>query len=169
MPSYDTATIEQLIDGKLPWHELKHMMSNFKDPDRFDKYIEILQKRMAWSDRILLPLGPHLFVVQKADGSIVTKSESGFEFGDYRENWKMKARMFVRDSDEKLMEIYPDMMHADPQWMELREFYDPNDGTLLDVEAVPPGYPIVHSFEPDLEAFYTQWLGRPFPSPAPAE
>jgi acetone carboxylase gamma subunit len=45
--------------------------------------------------------------------------------------------------------------------MELREFYDPNDGTLLHVEAVPPGYPIVHNFEPDLEAFYNEWLGRP--------
>ncbi|MCX7171152.1 MAG: acetone carboxylase subunit gamma, partial [Proteobacteria bacterium] len=25
----------------------------------------------------------------------------------------------------------------------------------------PPGYPIVHSFQPDLEAFYTHWLKRP--------
>ena len=46
-------------------------------------------------------------------------------------------------------------MHADPAWLELREYYDPLDGSLLEVEAVPPGYPIVHSFEPDLEGFYT--------------
>ncbi|MBI5503681.1 MAG: hypothetical protein HY899_02695, partial [Deltaproteobacteria bacterium] len=46
---------------------------------------------------------------------------------------------------------------------ELREFYDPLDGTLLDIEVVPPFYPLVHSFEPDLETFYTQWLGKPFP------
>ncbi len=163
MPNYDKATIEQLIDGTLPWPELKDMMSNFKDPDRFDKYVEILQDRMEWDDRILLPLGPHLFIVQKDDGSIVTKSTSGFEFGDYRENWKLKARIFVRDTDEKYREIYPELMHADPDWMEMREFYDPNDGTLLEVEAVPPGYPIVHNFEPDLEAFYTKWLGRSFP------
>jgi acetone carboxylase gamma subunit len=163
MPNYDKATLEQLIDGTLPWPELKEMMSNFKDADRFDKYVEILQERMEWDDRILLPLGPHLFIVQKDDGSIVTKSTSGFEFGDYRENWKLKARIFVRDTDEKYREIYPELMHADPDWMEMREFYDPNDGTLLEVEAVPPGYPIVHNFEPDLEAFYTKWLGRPFP------
>ncbi len=48
--------------------------------------------------------------------------------------------------------------------MELREFYDPIDGTLLYVETVPPGYPIIHNFEPDLEAFYTEWLGRPLGS-----
>lgn len=28
-------------------------------------------------------------------------------------------------------------------------------------EAVPPGYPVIHSFQPDLEAFYEKWLGRP--------
>jgi len=71
--------------------------------------------------------------------------------------------MFVRDSDEAYQEIYPKMMHADPSWMELREFYDPNDGTLLALDAVPPGHPIVHDFEPDLEGFYKDWRGRPFP------
>ena len=48
--------------------------------------------------------------------------------------------------------------------MELREYYDPLDGTLLDVELVSPGYPIVHNFQPDLEVFYNDWLGRPVPT-----
>lgn len=69
----------------------------------------------------------------------------------------------MRDTDEKYQEIYPEHMHADPQWMELREYYDPLDGSLLDVEAVPPGYPVLHNFQPDLEAFYNEWLGRPIP------
>lgn len=159
--TYDKATIADLIDGKLPWSDLKDMMSSYKDPDRFDKYVAVLQERVPWADRIVLPLGPHLFVVKKADGTLVTKSTSGFEFGDYRENWKLKARIFVRDSDEKYEEIYPHLAHAHPDWMELREFYDPIDGTLLWVDAVPPGYPIVHNFQPDLEAFYRDWLGRP--------
>jgi acetone carboxylase gamma subunit len=29
---------------------------------------------------------------------------------------------------------------------------------------VPPGYPIVHDFLPDLEGFYEHWLGRELPS-----
>jgi acetone carboxylase gamma subunit len=164
MTSYDKATIADLLDSKLPWPQLKAMMSNFKDPDRFDKYVEILQERVSWHDRILLPLSPHLYVVQKPDGRIVTKSTSGFEFGDYRENWKLKARIYVRKTAEAYQEIYPRMMHANPSWMEFREFYDPIDGTLLDVEAVPPGYPIVHNFQPDLEVFYREWLGRPLPA-----
>jgi acetone carboxylase, gamma subunit len=88
MPDYDQKTIADLIDGKLGWPELHEMMSNYKDPDRFDKYLAVLQERAPWDEKILLPLGPHLFIVRKDDGAIVTKSTSGFEFGDYRENWK---------------------------------------------------------------------------------
>jgi acetone carboxylase gamma subunit len=47
--------------------------------------------------------------------------------------------------------------------MQLREYYDPLSGTLLEVEVVPPGYPIVHDFKPDIDTFYRDWLGRPVP------
>jgi acetone carboxylase gamma subunit len=161
MADYTQEVIADLVDGKLPWKMLKEMMSNYKDPNRFDKYVAVLQQKQKWQEKILLPLGPHLFIVKKADGSIVTKSSSGYEFGDYRQNWKLRARIYVRDSNEAYREIYPAFMHADPKWMELREYYDPLDGTLLEIEAVPPGYPIVHSFQPDLEAFYQHWLKRP--------
>lgn len=163
MAQYSKEVIADLVDGKLPWSMLKEMMSKYKDADRFDKYVAVLQERQPWKERILLPIGPHLFIVRKKDGSIVTKSSSGFEFGDHRQNWKLKARVFVRRTDEAYREIYPELMHADPRWMELREFYDPLDGTLLDVEAVPPGYPVLHSFQPDLETFYGEWLKRPMP------
>ncbi len=44
-----------------------------------------------------------------------------------------------------------------------REYYCPKCGTLLEVEYVTPGYPVVMDFLPDIEGFYTQWLGRPVP------
>jgi acetone carboxylase gamma subunit len=163
MTAYSKAVIADLVDGKLPWKTLKEMMSSYKDPDRFDQYVAVLQERVPWKEKILLPLGPHLFIVRKDNGDIVTKSSSGFEFGDYRLNWKLKARIYVRDTNEAYREIYPALMHADPQWMELREYYDPIDGTLLELEPVPPGYPILHSFQPDLEGFYRDWLKRPLP------
>jgi acetone carboxylase gamma subunit len=31
------------------------------------------------------------------------------------------------------------------------------------VEAVPPGYPVMFDFAPDIDAFYTHYLGRPPP------
>ncbi|MER1967129.1 acetone carboxylase subunit gamma [Castellaniella sp. GW247-6E4] len=164
MTTYDKNMIAELLDGKLPWDVLKDMMSSFKDADRFDKYIAVLQERVDWDDQILLPLGPRLFIVRKADGSIITKSLSGHEFGDYRKNWKLGTRIYVRNTHESYQKVYTEMAYGDPDWMELREYYDPLDGSLLDVEVVPPGYPIVHNFEPDLEGFYREWLGRPLPN-----
>jgi acetone carboxylase gamma subunit len=32
---------------------------------------------------------------------------------------------------------------------------------MHEVEAAAPGYPIVHDFQPDLEGFYREWLGKP--------
>jgi acetone carboxylase gamma subunit len=159
--NYPREVIEQVVDGTLPWRELKSMMSSFKDPGRFDVYMSIVQSQVPWEDRILLPLSDNLFIVQRPDGERVTKSRAGFDFGDYRRNWKLNALIFERDSDESMDEIYPRLMGADPGWMTLREYYCPKSLTLLDVEAVPPGYPIVHAFEPDLEGFYREWLGRP--------
>ncbi len=163
MPTYPTDWIADLKDGQLPWQLTKQMMSDFKDADRFDKAVEVLQARVSWDEKILLPIGEHLFIVRKSDGGIVTKSSSGFEFGDYRDNWKLKAVVYVRDTEESLEEIYPGNRKCDPEWMEIREYYDPNDGTLLEVEAVPPGYPVIHDFLPDLDAFYNDWLGREIP------
>ena len=136
------------------------MMSNFKDPNRFDKMIEIFQDRVPWEERILLPYSPYLFIVQKEDDSRVMKCRCGFEFGDYRVNWKMQALIYLRDSDEKLQEIYPPLMHTDPGFTVLREYYCPGCKTQLEVEVAPPGYPIIFDFEPDLDVFYREWLGR---------
>lgn len=160
MAEYDSETLEKLIDGRLPWPEVKNIMSSFKDPDRFDKYVAILQDRVPWDERILLPLAMHLYIVEKADSSRVVRCDCGHEFGDYRENWKHSALVFKRDTEEKLREVYPPMMHSRPEWIELREYYCPGCRTQLEVEAVPPCYPPIFDFQPDLEAFYRDWLGR---------
>jgi acetone carboxylase gamma subunit len=62
-----------------------------------------------------------------------------------------------------MREIYPRFAHSDPDWMQLREFFCPSCARLLEVEAVPPGYPVIHDFLPDVEGFYTGWLGRELP------
>lgn len=160
MVEYDRDTLENLIDGKLPWPEVKRIMSSFKDRDRFEKCVEILQERVDWADPILLPLGLHLYIVKKDDGSRVVKCDCGFEFCDDQQNWKMKALVYVRDTEEKLQEIYPPLMHSDPSSVVLREYYCPGCVTQLEVEAVPPGYPVIFDFQPDLDTFYREWLGK---------
>lgn len=160
MSIYSKEVIADLVASKLPWHQTKRIMSAYKDDDRFFKYIAALQDRVPWPDRILLPVSDHLFICQSGSER-VTKCECGHSFGDYRHNWKLAAAILVRDNEESLREIYPNSDLPDPAWMEIREFICPECGTLHEVEAAAPGYPIVHDFEPDLEGFYRDWLGQP--------
>lgn len=165
MTSYSQETIRDLIDGRLPWSQTRRIMSAYKDEDRFWKALAALQDRVTWKDPILLPVSEHLFIAQTGRGR-VTKCECGHEFGDYRRNWKLSALVLERDTEDLLREIYPTSDLPDPEWMELREFICPGCGRIHEVEACAPGYPVLHEFEPDLEGFYSDWLGRPLPAEA---
>jgi acetone carboxylase, gamma subunit len=159
----DSETLRDLVDERLPRSQVRAIQSSYKDPARFDQYVELLQDRVEWDEPIVLPFGEHLFIVSKGDGSNVIKCDCGHEFCDYRDNWKLEALINVRDDADSLREIYPEKMAGDPEWNHLREYFCPGCKTLLEVEAVPPGYPVIHDFLPDLEGFYTEWLGRELP------
>jgi acetone carboxylase gamma subunit len=163
--SFDKAEIEMLMDGVLAWPAVQEMMREAKDPDRFDKYVEIVQERVPWDDRILLPLTPVLSIVAR-DGKRLVKCRCGHEFGDYRVNWKLSALIHVRDDEESLAEVYQGREMPDPSWTQVREYVCPGCGTQLEVEAVPRGCPPDFDFLPDLDTFYEDWLGRPLPDKA---
>ena len=160
--SYSKETLRDLVNGNLPWTDAKSIISGHKDDDRFDKYIEVLQERVPWKERILLPLSDELFIVQKGDRRLV-KCSCGHEFGDYRVNWKLNALIHVRDTREELEELYPYPGAPDPRYCEVREYYCPECAAQLEVETVPYGYPVVFDFLPDLDSFYRDWLNRPLP------
>ncbi len=162
MTGEDKKTLERMINGELKWEELKPIISDRKDPSRFEKILDILHEKTSWNEKILIPLHEHLYVVVK-DGERIVKCDCGHEFGDYRKNWKLKCRVRVRDTFETLEELYPKYMSSHPDWMELREFFCPGCFTLLDTESVPPGYHVVFNFLPDIDAFYEKWLGRKAP------
>jgi acetone carboxylase, gamma subunit len=162
----DPATLRDLVDEKLPRRQVRAIQSAFKDPRRFEQYVALLQERVPWDDPIVLPFGEHLFIVAKGQGGYVVKCDCGHEFCPPERNWKLEALIAVRDTEDALRELYPDKMHGDPAWNVLREYFCPGCKALLEVEAVPPGYPVVHDFVPDLEGFYEQWLGRPLPGAA---
>ena len=64
-------------------------------------YVEILQEKVPWKEKILLPLTDELYIVEKGEERLI-KCSCGYEFGDYRENWKLKALIHVRDSEEEI-------------------------------------------------------------------
>ncbi|MBA2764777.1 MAG: hydantoinase B/oxoprolinase family protein [Thermoleophilaceae bacterium] len=156
--------LADLVDEKLSRRAVHDIQSGHKDPDRFDKWVELLQERVGYDDQIVLPFGEGLNIVRRAsDGELVIRTDGGHDLCAWNENWKMHAVMFVRDTDELYQEIYPRYSHPEGDWMELREYYCPVSGHLLDTEAVPPCYPVVHEYVPDIEGFYKGWLGREMP------
>ncbi|MCS7276177.1 MAG: acetone carboxylase subunit gamma [Dehalococcoidia bacterium] len=161
MSEYDISEIEKLADGKLPWTRVQEIMRLPKDTDRFFKWLRILQSRVPWPDRILLPLTTALFVVEKEDGRRIVKCRCGHEFDDYRVNWKLHALVYVRETEEQMREVYRGREMPDPNWVQIREYYCPGCGTQLEVEAVPRGCPPDFEFLPDIDSFYSQWLGQP--------
>ena len=68
--------IRDLIEGRLPWPQVKSIISGYKDDDRFDKYVEVLQEKVTWEEKILLPLTDLLYIVQKGSERIVKSGNS---------------------------------------------------------------------------------------------
>jgi acetone carboxylase gamma subunit len=162
-PTTEREVTRALLRRELAWPELLKLMREPKSPRRFEQTIEALQASVSWKEPILLPLGENLFIVAK-NGKAIVKTAGGAELCGWNENWKMKCRVIVRRTRKDLEAIFPpEHLTIDPDLVELREWYCPKSGALLDVDCVPPTYPVEIDFTPDLEAFYRDWLGKPLP------
>lgn len=148
---WDKQVLRDMLDGRLDSETLRRIQRAPKEANRFEQIVAIEQGRVPWPDRILLPLQEHLFVVEKSDGNRVIKCDCGQEFGDYRRNWKLSALVYERDTADG--EVYEPEHAFDSNWLILREFYCPGCGAQLEVEAVPPAHPIIHSVIPDIDGF----------------
>jgi acetone carboxylase gamma subunit len=161
--SISKGIIEQLVDGKIDDDNLERLLKlPKKDSGRFFKYIEVLQDKVNWKDKILLRLSDKLYIVSQRAGNRITKCECGHEFGDYRSNWKLNSKIRVRKTAKEMKAVY-DPTPAVPEagWQEIREYFCPSCATQHAVEVVPPGYPIVMEMLPDLDKFYSEYLGKP--------
>ena len=149
--SWPKSTLSSLIQGTLDEETIRQIQRRVKDEDRFEKMLEIEQERVPWKEKILLPLQEHLYVVEKGSEYII-KCFCGYEYGDYRSNWKLNALVYERDPLDE--EVYVGQRGCDPEWMILREFYCPKCGAQLDVEPVIPGEPFIFNQLPDIDGFY---------------
>jgi len=157
-------TLERLLDGNISDHELREeILPDPKDPDRFVNVQNVLQDRVDWDNPILVPVNDHIFAVGSDEGRIF-KGECGHEFCGLEENWKLHTQVRTREDLDEFTELYPDDLTPDPDWQyQIREYFCRECYELLEVEAVPRGYPIMQKFEPDIDAFYEEWLDRPAP------
>jgi acetone carboxylase gamma subunit len=157
----DEETLQALFEERLTRREVKEIQSGYKDPDRFEKWLSVLQRSVSYEDPIVLPAGEGLNIVKRlGDGALLYRCDCGADFSAHDRNWKLEAVVYVRDSEQAMLEIYPKMAGPDPRLQQVREYYCPACARQLEVEALPPGYPIVHDFLPDIQGFYRGWLGR---------
>jgi acetone carboxylase gamma subunit len=167
MTTYTQEQVNNMVAGTLDWDTTFRMLSMPKDAGRFAMYLHTLQSNVTFPDKIVLPLSPHMYIVQSVKTKQwIVKCDCGHEFCGYKENWKLFANIYVRDNAEAMAEVYPKFMAPDTNWQVYREYYCPSCGVMHDVEAPVPWYPVIHDFEPDIDTFYKEWVKMPMPERA---
>lgn len=78
----------------------------------------------------------------------------GRVLGPARESYKKGCLLYDRDPRE----VHPAIVEGnysfapDPLWVRIVEFYCPGCGTQVETEYLPPGHPITHDIEIDLDS-----------------
>ncbi|MCW3066404.1 MAG: subunit beta of acetophenone carboxylase [Solirubrobacterales bacterium] len=79
-----------------------------------------------------------------------------------RESYKRGLLLYERDPrDIYEAKIDAEYSHApDPEWCRIVEFYCPGCATQVEVEYLPPGHPITHDIELDIDALAERQKAR---------
>lgn len=86
------------------------------------------------------------------------------ELGSARENYKRFLLVSARDPRE----VHPPYtsqsgngytLAPDPAWISLIEYYCPSCGTMMEVEYLPPGHPLTHDIDLDIDKLKRKYLG----------
>ena len=78
----------------------------------------------------------------------------GHDIGDARDNYKKGLLIHERDPGE----VHPPLIEGaytfspNPEWIRILEFYCPGCGRQVETEYLPPGHPITHDTEIDLDS-----------------
>jgi len=78
----------------------------------------------------------------------------GHDIGDARDNYKKGLLLFEREPTE----VHRPLIEGDytfspnPEWIRIVEFYCPGCGRQIETEYLPPGHPITHDTEIDIDS-----------------
>ncbi|MBZ5570922.1 MAG: acetone carboxylase subunit gamma [Acidobacteriia bacterium] len=78
----------------------------------------------------------------------------GHGLGSARDNYKEGCLLYDRDPREIHQPIVDGKFtfSPDPLWVQIVEFYCPGCGTQIETEYLPPGHPITHDIEIDIDS-----------------
>lgn len=88
----------------------------------------------------------------------------GHDIGPARSNYKEGLLVYERDPREIHRPIldaerYEYTYAPDPKWCRIIEFYCPECGTMMENEYLPPGHPLTHDIELDIDKLKERHLG----------
>ena len=86
----------------------------------------------------------------------------GKELISVRENYKKGCLVSDRNPKEIWRPLTSDEEHMmpDPDWQRVVEFYCPVCGTMIENEVLPPGHPITHDIELNIEKLKAKYLSK---------
>ena len=77
----------------------------------------------------------------------------GCEIGNARENYKYGLLIRERNPAEVHSSgLDEPRFHPDPSWCRIVEMFCPGCATMIEVEYLPPGHPLTHDLEIDIDA-----------------
>lgn len=86
------------------------------------------------------------------------------DIGPARSNYKEGLLVYNRDPREIhqpiLDESYPFTYAPDPAWCRIIEFYCPSCGTMVENEYLPPGHPLTHDIELNIEQLKARYANH---------
>jgi acetone carboxylase, gamma subunit len=114
-------------------------------PAQYDEIKEIWlgSMRRKITEYLLLDLDNETWICSKCDRVI----------GPARKSYKEGCLVYDRDPREVFNPLIEGTytFSPDPTWCRILEFYCPGCGTLLETEPLPPGHPISHDIELDVD------------------
>ena len=85
----------------------------------------------------------------------------GREIGNARENYKFGLLMRERHPAEVHSSgLNEPRFHPDPSWCRIIEMFCPGCATMVEVEYLPPGHPLTHDIEIDIDSLKERMQGK---------
>ncbi len=87
------------------------------------------------------------------EGEVWACNRCGHPLGSARDNYKKGCLVYDRDPREIHNPLVDSKYNfsPDPEWIRILEFYCPGCGTQMETEYLPPGHPITHDIEIDID------------------
>ena len=149
--------LKRIVDARKEKRLPKVVLDFFNETEKFcptfkmefDREKEITEKGLQYIGKVgtrekLLSLTPYVDIVIDEKGRrLAVCSKCGFVYCEANNNFKLYCLVYEREPSD----FWPGRLGYDKDWCIFREFYCPSCASQVEVEAVPPGSPIIHNYE----------------------